>query len=155
MGLVWIIQWVPRLVVRHSRVLVVDTVLLISSAMRKLRIFDSSGCASVERILLASSSPYSGSKQSAIGLVFRDQTGRYHHAMMHEKGGVMLCAGALGSPQLLLLSGIGPRPTSHRGEFLWLITCLMSDSSSMITPEMASQLCLQCHWSTLWYKLRA
>ena len=34
------IQWVPRLVVRHSTVLVVDTVLLISSAMRKLRIFE-------------------------------------------------------------------------------------------------------------------
>jgi (R)-mandelonitrile lyase len=66
--------------------------------------------ASVERILLASSSPYSGSKQSAIGVVFRDQTGRYHHAMVREKGEVMLCAGALGSPQLLLLSGIGPRP---------------------------------------------
>lgn len=66
--------------------------------------------ASVERILLASSSPYSGSKQSAIGVVFRDQRGRYHHAMVREKGEVMLCAGALGSPQLLLLSGIGPRP---------------------------------------------
>ncbi|KAL7180608.1 hypothetical protein ACSBR1_043738 [Camellia fascicularis] len=65
---------------------------------------------SVERILLASSSAYSGSKQSAIGVVYRDQVGRYHHAMVREKGEVLLCAGALGSPQLLLLSGIGPRP---------------------------------------------
>lgn len=31
--------------------------------------------------------------------------------MVREKGEVMLCAGALGSPQLLLLSGIGPRPS--------------------------------------------
>ncbi|GFQ07298.1 (r)-mandelonitrile lyase-like [Phtheirospermum japonicum] len=65
--------------------------------------------ASVERVLLASSSD-SVKKQSAIGVVFRDQTGRYHHAMVRDKGEVLLCAGALGSPQLLLLSGIGPRP---------------------------------------------
>ncbi|KAL3655454.1 hypothetical protein CASFOL_001240 [Castilleja foliolosa] len=65
--------------------------------------------ASVERVLLASSSD-SVKKQSAIGVVFRDQMGRYHHAMVRDKGEVLLCAGALGSPQLLLLSGIGPRP---------------------------------------------
>ena len=40
----WIIQWVPRLVVWHSTVLVVDTVLLISSAMRKLWIWECSLC---------------------------------------------------------------------------------------------------------------
>ncbi|XP_073136073.1 (R)-mandelonitrile lyase-like [Henckelia pumila] len=66
--------------------------------------------ASVERILLASSSSYSNAKQSAIGVVFRDQMGRYHHAMVVNGGEVLLCAGALGSPQLLLLSGVGPRP---------------------------------------------
>ncbi|CAK9144713.1 unnamed protein product [Ilex paraguariensis] len=66
--------------------------------------------ASVERILIASSSTYSVSKQSAIGVVFRDQIGNYHHAMVREKGEVFLSAGTLGSPQLLLLSGIGPRP---------------------------------------------
>ncbi|XVE91317.1 hypothetical protein DITRI_Ditri20bG0144000 [Diplodiscus trichospermus] len=70
--------------------------------------------ASVERVLLASSSSSSfsnvRSRQSAIGVVFRDEMGKYHHAMVREQGEVLLCAGAIGSPQLLLLSGIGPRP---------------------------------------------
>ncbi|XAR74040.1 (R)-mandelonitrile lyase [Bertholletia excelsa] len=65
--------------------------------------------ASVQRILVASSSPYSGGKQTAVGVVYRDETGKFHHAMLSEKGEIMVCAGALGSPQLLLLSGIGPR----------------------------------------------
>ncbi|KAJ6317221.1 hypothetical protein OIU76_012878 [Salix suchowensis] len=65
--------------------------------------------ASVERILLASTSQYSRSRLSAIGVVYRDKKGRYHHAMVREKGEVMLSAGAIGSPQLLLISGIGPR----------------------------------------------
>ncbi|KAK9281378.1 hypothetical protein L1049_004278 [Liquidambar formosana] len=66
--------------------------------------------ANVERILLASSTAASWSKQSAIGVVYRDKMGGYHHAMVRENGEVILCAGAIGSPQLLLLSGIGPRP---------------------------------------------
>ncbi|KAI4355882.1 hypothetical protein L6164_004611 [Bauhinia variegata] len=66
--------------------------------------------ASVERILLASSAVYTGSMQSAIGVVYRGQKGRYHHAIVHEHGEVMLAAGAIGSPQLLQLSGIGPGP---------------------------------------------
>lgn len=49
-------------------------------------------------------------RQSAIGVVYRDQMGRYHHAIVREHAEVILCAGAIGSPQLLLLSGIGPRP---------------------------------------------
>ncbi|KAF5739241.1 (R)-mandelonitrile lyase-like isoform X1 [Tripterygium wilfordii] len=66
--------------------------------------------ASVERVLLASTMPHSGPRQTAIGVVYRDRLGKYHHAMVREHGEVMLSAGALGSPQLLLLSGIGPRP---------------------------------------------
>ncbi|XP_052116070.1 (R)-mandelonitrile lyase-like [Arachis duranensis] len=66
--------------------------------------------ASVERVLLASSSPKSSSRVSAIGVLYRDLTGRYHHAMVHKEGEVILSAGAIGSPQLLLLSGMGPRP---------------------------------------------
>ncbi|KAF8021685.1 hypothetical protein BT93_G1973 [Corymbia citriodora subsp. variegata] len=66
--------------------------------------------ASVERVLLASTSANPGQKISAIGVVYRDQVGRYHHAMVRDHGEVILSAGAIGSPQLLLLSGVGPRP---------------------------------------------
>ncbi|XP_028772042.1 (R)-mandelonitrile lyase-like [Neltuma alba] len=68
--------------------------------------------ASVERVLLASSSSssYADSKQTAIGVIYRDRLGRFHHAITRDNGEVILCAGAIGSPQLLLLSGIGSRP---------------------------------------------
>ncbi|XP_073001428.1 (R)-mandelonitrile lyase-like [Typha latifolia] len=48
------------------------------------------------------------SSVSAIGVVFRDRFGRRHHAMTRPGGEVLLSAGTLGSPQLLLLSGVGP-----------------------------------------------
>lgn len=63
--------------------------------------------ATVERILLASTGPL---RRSAIGVLFRDQMGAYHHAMLRARGEVLVSAGAIGSPQLLLLSGIGSRP---------------------------------------------
>ncbi|KAL8242743.1 hypothetical protein R6Q59_013045 [Mikania micrantha] len=58
--------------------------------------------ATVERILF-------GSTENAIGVVFRDTRGGYHHAMVRNEGEVILTAGAIGSPHLLLVSGIGPR----------------------------------------------
>lgn len=63
--------------------------------------------ASVERVVVSS-------KQEAIGVIFRDRNGGYHHAMVKDKGEIIVSAGAIGSPQLLLLSGIGARPYLSR-----------------------------------------
>ncbi|XP_042493410.1 (R)-mandelonitrile lyase-like [Macadamia integrifolia] len=72
--------------------------------------------ANVVRVIVGSRSVSSGSlpssapaKQAASGVVYRDGLGRHHRAMIRGDGEVILCAGAIGSPQLLLLSGIGSR----------------------------------------------
>jgi len=51
----------------------------------------------------------------AYGIVYEDASGKKHRAYL--KGGhmdeIILSAGALGSPQLLMLSGVGPRDQLH------------------------------------------
>ncbi|GAB4850477.1 hypothetical protein Ancab_029783 [Ancistrocladus abbreviatus] len=66
--------------------------------------------ATAERVILSTSSGFDNSELSAIGVTYRDGMGHYHHALVHDEGEVILSAGALGSPQLMLLSGIGSRP---------------------------------------------
>ncbi|KAK9282407.1 hypothetical protein L1049_005324 [Liquidambar formosana] len=50
-------------------------------------------------------------KPKAVGVVFKDENGNQHHAYLAKKEGseIIVTCGAIGSPQLLLLSGIGPK----------------------------------------------
>lgn len=45
---------------------------------------------------------------SATGVVYSDSKGKTHRAFVKDNGEVILSVGAIGSPQLLLLSGVGP-----------------------------------------------
>ncbi|GMN68765.1 hypothetical protein TIFTF001_037810 [Ficus carica] len=58
----------------------------------------------VEKIIF---STVSSSKPSAVGVIYSDANGKFHRALVRDKGEIILSAGAIGSPQLLLLSGVG------------------------------------------------
>ncbi|KAI3694351.1 hypothetical protein L1987_77316 [Smallanthus sonchifolius] len=64
--------------------------------------------ATVEKILFKTKGRF---RPLAYGVVFGDSVGNKHKAYLTggEKNEIILSAGALGSPQLLLLSGIGPK----------------------------------------------
>ncbi|PIN04366.1 Glucose dehydrogenase/choline dehydrogenase/mandelonitrile lyase (GMC oxidoreductase family) [Handroanthus impetiginosus] len=52
-----------------------------------------------------------GKRPKAIGVIFKDENGMKHRAILSKRYGseIILSSGAIGSPHLLLLSGIGPK----------------------------------------------
>ncbi|CAI0392208.1 unnamed protein product [Linum tenue] len=71
--------------------------------------------ASVQRVLFdAPSSPKTHPK--AVGVLFKDENGNLHQAFLNNdvRSEVVLSCGAIGTPQMMLLSGIGPKPELDR-----------------------------------------
>ncbi|KAH7545210.1 hypothetical protein FEM48_Zijuj01G0069600 [Ziziphus jujuba var. spinosa] len=69
-----------------------------------------------EALLEARVGPNNGFSVSASGVVYSNSKGKTHEALIRDEGEVILSVGAIGSPQLLLLSGVGPVPhlSSHK-----------------------------------------
>ncbi|KAJ8560105.1 hypothetical protein K7X08_004163 [Anisodus acutangulus] len=53
----------------------------------------------------------SGKKPRAVGVVFKDEKGNQHKAFLSSRRGseIIVSSGGIGSPQILILSGIGPK----------------------------------------------
>ncbi|KAI4386956.1 hypothetical protein MLD38_004829 [Melastoma candidum] len=78
--------------------------LLASANPRKLTVLV---YATVEKVLFDTS----GKQPKASGVVFKDKRGYRHQALLSNdiRSEVVLSSGAIGSPQMLLLSGVGPK----------------------------------------------
>ncbi|KAK4747064.1 hypothetical protein SAY87_026101 [Trapa incisa] len=63
--------------------------------------------ATVQKIIFDTS----GNRPKALGVIFKDEKGKLHQAFLKKEpqSEVILSSGAIGSPQMLLLSGIGPK----------------------------------------------
>ncbi|KAI9109423.1 hypothetical protein K1719_019477 [Acacia pycnantha] len=57
-----------------------------------------------------------GKRPKAVGVIFKDEKGKQHEAFLRNNGQseVMVSCGAIGTPQLLMLSGIGPKEELER-----------------------------------------
>ncbi|KAH6801514.1 Glucose-methanol-choline oxidoreductase family protein [Perilla frutescens var. hirtella] len=84
--------------------------LLASADPEKLRVLVH---ATVEKIVFDTKvhSKSRGKKPRAVGVIFRDENGARHRAKLsgRPKSEIIVSCGAIGSPQLLMLSGVGPR----------------------------------------------
>ncbi|KAF5751283.1 hypothetical protein HS088_TW02G00296 [Tripterygium wilfordii] len=63
--------------------------------------------ATVQKVLFDTS----GKRPRAVGVIFKDEKGHKHQAFLasNPRSEVVLSSGALGTPQMLMLSGIGPK----------------------------------------------
>ncbi|XP_040935637.1 protein HOTHEAD isoform X2 [Gossypium hirsutum] len=69
--------------------------------------------APVQKVLFDKSA---GKRPKAMGVMFKDENGNQHQAFLtnNRRSEVILSCGAIGTPQLLMLSGIGPKAELQR-----------------------------------------